>query len=116
MELGAGAVSYYVDWREVAKIARKWGPIRFAAILIGLVAWIFFGVWLMSSTNWPERVGVPCGGHDCTLAQLWYSPALLREGALFDDAMFVWLWSVPVTPLALLIYGIILKRRHDTYL
>ena len=75
------------------------GLIGWISVFLALLAWGTVGNWLRHLVGWPEHYGLQCSNRSC--ANLLHSLVLLQHGDLREIALFCYLWSIPVLPLAL---------------
>ena len=105
---------------EMKESYRKLGPRKFWAITISTLSIIFvyalLTLWLYKKVGWPERYGFHCSGHDCLIADLWHSPALLSQPDGYHLGLFALIWSLPAFVVGCVIYPAVKKRRARTYL
>jgi hypothetical protein len=85
---------------ELKASYHKLGPQRFWLIMFGTIAWIAIGVWLRMANKYPEAYGASCHSK-CLVEVYWFSPGLLQHGGALALALFVWLWSLPVSAFVL---------------
>jgi hypothetical protein len=82
-------------------------PPWFLPLLVGAVAWISLGLWLMHRTNWPYAFGYadncPYGFNGCEFLDIARSPALLKHPNGYSLALFAWFMSMIAVILAIVV-------------
>jgi hypothetical protein len=86
--------------RQLREYYQTVGLLRFSIIMLAIIALIFGYAsliwWLSEKTGWREAYGFRCN-RKCWLTDLYHSPALLRQGGLYELAFFATLWLIPLT-------------------
>ena len=98
---------------ELKQGYRQFGAARFWLIILAVFAWIGIGLWLQLGLHWRDHYGFQCHGRGCFLSDLWHSPTLLKHGAIGEYALFLWMWSMPASVAAAVIWARLRKRRHS---
>jgi hypothetical protein len=96
---------------QFGRINPRLGPAPFFGVLVATCAWLGAGMWLSHKVGWPDPFGAQCHDRTCLLDELQHSPALLREGGLYPDALFAWQWSILWIPLAIIAWFLVRRRR-----
>lgn len=97
---------------ELKQSYTQLGGLRFWAIMGSVLAWIFLGVWLQMTLDWPDHYGFHCHGRGCWIDDMWHSPVLLQHGHPLEIALFIFFWSMPTLAVGFVIWSRLRKRNH----
>ncbi|MCA1653238.1 MAG: hypothetical protein ABR588_03975 [Sphingomicrobium sp.] len=102
-----GAFCWFIIWpqmrdsyRQLADSERKLGPVKFTALMAGTLAFIGVFVWLPVRLDYPDSYGHPCHGRGCLFHDIYCSPVLLHAHRWDEISLFVLLWILPATLVA----------------
>lgn len=122
LSLSVGWFSFFL-WRLALNLSaqrlgngRPFGVRRSVFLMLGTVVFIIaLGVcqsWFSTQIGWPEAYGFQCYGRGCFFENLAHSSLLLRGGSASELGFFIVLWTIPACTAAVLIYLLVLFRRH----
>ncbi len=100
------------DIRQAKESYRQLGPSAFWGIVLGTIGYIGVGATLLFMAVWPGTCVHEGRRFAGLMRKYGCSPDLLSGGPI-EYALFVFLWSMPVTIAGALIYAFVKKHRRD---
>lgn len=103
---------------DLAAAYRELGPLRFSLIaggtLAAIIVFTLAYVALSERVGWPEAYGFSCS-RKCAGPVIWHSPKLLENGSAAEVLLFLVIWSIPLSAVAIAVPMLLirwLKRRR----